>query len=84
MAALPVRVLASALPVPVVPDGAFYAWADCSAACERLGVAGSWELAFEIPTLEPRLAGLTKSGAPSASAKPSLTTAARARAQRLG
>ena len=36
------------LPVPVIPDGAFYAWADCSAWCERLGVAGSWELAFEI------------------------------------
>ncbi len=36
------------LPVPVVPDGAFYAWADCSGWCERLQVAGSWELAFEI------------------------------------
>ncbi len=36
------------LPVPVVPDGAFYAWADCSAWCERLGIAGSWDLAFEI------------------------------------
>jgi len=36
------------LPVPVVPDGAFYAWADCRAACHRLGVAGSWELAFEL------------------------------------
>ncbi len=29
------------LQVPVMPDGAFYAWADCSAACERLGVNGS-------------------------------------------
>jgi aspartate/methionine/tyrosine aminotransferase len=34
--------------VPVVPDGAFYAWADCSDWCKRLGVASSWELAFEI------------------------------------
>ena len=36
------------LSVPVMPDGAFYAWADCSAACEKLGVNGSWELAFEL------------------------------------
>ncbi len=36
------------LPVPVVPDGAFYAWADCSAWCQALGVASSWELAFEM------------------------------------
>ena len=36
------------LPVPVIPDGAFYAWADCSAWCERLGLAGSWELAFDL------------------------------------
>lgn len=36
------------LPVPVAPDGAFYAWADCSAWCEALGVASSWELSFEI------------------------------------
>jgi aspartate/methionine/tyrosine aminotransferase len=36
------------LPVPVVPDGAFYAWADCSDWCERLQLAGSWELSFEI------------------------------------
>jgi aspartate/methionine/tyrosine aminotransferase len=36
------------LHVPVVPDGAFYAWADCSDWCKRLGVASSWELAFEI------------------------------------
>jgi len=35
------------LPVPVVPDGAFYAWADCSAFGERLGVQGSWDFAFE-------------------------------------
>ncbi|HYF20416.1 MAG TPA: pyridoxal phosphate-dependent aminotransferase, partial [Ramlibacter sp.] len=36
------------LNVPVMPDGAFYAWADCSAWCERLGVPGSWELAFRM------------------------------------
>ena len=36
------------LTVPVPPDGAFYAWADCSAACQKLGVKDSWELAFEI------------------------------------
>ncbi len=36
------------LSVPVMPDGAFYAWADCSAACERLGVNGSWDFAFEL------------------------------------
>ena len=39
---------AMGLPVPVMPDGAFYAWADCSAACERLGIADSWEFAFEV------------------------------------
>ena len=36
------------LTVPVPPDGAFYAWADCSAACARLGVKDSWEFAFEV------------------------------------
>jgi aspartate/methionine/tyrosine aminotransferase len=36
------------LPVPVMPDGAFYAWADCTEACRRLGVKDSWELTFEI------------------------------------
>jgi aspartate/methionine/tyrosine aminotransferase len=36
------------LGVPVMPDGAFYAWADCSAACEKLGVSGSWDLAFAL------------------------------------
>jgi aspartate/methionine/tyrosine aminotransferase len=36
------------LTVPVVPDGAFYAWADCSQACQRLGLASSWEFAFEV------------------------------------
>ena len=36
------------LPVPVMPDGAFYAWADCTAACEKLQVKDSWEFAFEL------------------------------------
>ena len=36
------------LTVPVMPDGAFYAWADCRAACEKLGVKDSWDLSFEI------------------------------------
>ncbi len=36
------------LTVPVMPDGAFYAWADCSAACSKLGVNGSWDFAFEV------------------------------------
>ncbi len=31
-----------------MPDGAFYAWADCSRACERLGVADSWAFAHEV------------------------------------
>ncbi|HSI53565.1 MAG: pyridoxal phosphate-dependent aminotransferase [Ramlibacter sp.] len=39
---------AMGLPVPVMPDGAFYAWADCSQACRKLGVKDSWELTFEI------------------------------------
>jgi aspartate/methionine/tyrosine aminotransferase len=39
---------AAGLDVPVVPDGAFYVWADCSAACERLGVQGSWDFAYEV------------------------------------
>ena len=36
------------LQVPVAPDGAFYAWADCSDAAARLGVDGSWDFAFEL------------------------------------
>jgi aspartate/methionine/tyrosine aminotransferase len=36
------------LNVPVIPDGAFYAWADCSAAADKLGVKGSWDFAFEV------------------------------------
>lgn len=39
---------AMGLDVPVVPDGAFYAWADCGAAATRLGVEGSWDFAFEV------------------------------------
>jgi len=35
------------LDVPVMPDGAFYAWADCSNFAERLGISGSWDFAFE-------------------------------------
>ena len=33
--------------LPVMPDGAFYAWADCSALCARLGIKDSWDFAFE-------------------------------------
>jgi len=36
------------LNVPVMPDGAFYAWADCSAACAKLGVKDSWDLSFAL------------------------------------
>ncbi len=36
------------LTVPVMPDGAFYAWADCSAACSRLNIKDSWDFAFEM------------------------------------
>jgi aspartate/methionine/tyrosine aminotransferase len=42
---------AAGLEVPVAPDGAFYAWADCTALAERLGVYGaetSWDFAFEL------------------------------------
>ncbi len=39
---------AAGLDVPVVPDGAFYVWADCSKACERLGLQGSWDFAYEV------------------------------------
>ena len=39
---------AMGLSVPVKPDGAFYAWADCSDLCSKLGVESSWELAFEV------------------------------------
>ncbi|MGI9217419.1 MAG: pyridoxal phosphate-dependent aminotransferase [Hydrogenophaga sp.] len=45
------------LRVPVMPDGAFYAWADVRGLCERWGIplqgadgaaGGSWTLAFEL------------------------------------
>ncbi|WP_439587222.1 pyridoxal phosphate-dependent aminotransferase [Hydrogenophaga sp.] len=45
------------LNVPVMPDGAFYAWADVSGLCARWGIpptgerpdkGGSWALAFEL------------------------------------
>lgn len=36
------------LSVPVKPDGAFYAWADCRAAADRLGVQGSWDFAYAL------------------------------------
>jgi aspartate/methionine/tyrosine aminotransferase len=39
---------AMGLTVPVRPDGAFYAWADCEQAAQRLGVQGSWDFAFEV------------------------------------
>ncbi len=39
---------AMGLSVPVMPDGAFYAWADCSAACAKLGLKDSWDFAFAI------------------------------------
>jgi aspartate/methionine/tyrosine aminotransferase len=39
---------AMGLTVPVMPDGAFYAWADCSAACAKLGVKDSWDFAYEV------------------------------------
>lgn len=38
---------AMGLTVPVMPDGAFYAWADCSAACAKLGIKDSWDFSFE-------------------------------------
>jgi aspartate/methionine/tyrosine aminotransferase len=36
------------LKVPVMPDGAFYAYADCTEAAAKLGVRGSWDFAFEL------------------------------------
>jgi aspartate/methionine/tyrosine aminotransferase len=35
------------LKVPVEPDGAFYAWADCSSWFDAWGVSSSWDFAFE-------------------------------------
>jgi len=42
---------AMGLTVPVMPDGAFYAWADCRQACERLGLADSWAFAAHVMRL---------------------------------
>ena len=39
---------AMGLTVPVMPDGAFYAWADCRYACQKLGLQGSWALAQHL------------------------------------
>jgi aspartate/methionine/tyrosine aminotransferase len=39
---------AMGLSVPVLPDGAFYAWADGSSLFDRLGVKDSWDFAFEV------------------------------------
>lgn len=36
------------LAVPVMPDGAFYAWADCTEFAKKLGISGSWDFAFEV------------------------------------
>ena len=36
------------LTVPVMPDGAFYAWADCRAACQALGLPDSWAFAEHV------------------------------------
>ena len=36
------------LHVPVMPDGAFYAWADCSQACANLGLKDSWDFSLEL------------------------------------
>jgi aspartate/methionine/tyrosine aminotransferase len=34
-----------------MPDGAFYAWADCTAACQKLDIKDSWDFAFEVMKL---------------------------------
>jgi aspartate/methionine/tyrosine aminotransferase len=39
---------AMGLTVPVMPDGAFYAWADCRDACRRLGLKDSWVFAEHL------------------------------------
>jgi aspartate/methionine/tyrosine aminotransferase len=36
------------LQVPVIPDGAFYAWADCTELCQQLGLTGSWDFSFSV------------------------------------
>ena len=39
---------AMGLSIPVMPDGAFYAWADCRAACDKLGLNDSWAFAEHV------------------------------------
>lgn len=34
--------------IDVMPDGAFYAWADCTQLCAKLGVQDSWEFAYAL------------------------------------
>lgn len=34
--------------IPVMPDGAFYVWADCSHLCSKLGVDNSWDFAYAL------------------------------------
>ncbi len=34
--------------IDVMPDGAFYAWADCTPLCEKFGVKDSWEFAYAL------------------------------------
>lgn len=34
--------------LPVMPDGAFYAWADCSPLYDKLGVSNSWDFAHAL------------------------------------
>ena len=36
------------LTVPVMPDGAFYAYADCSKIAAQWGLNGSWDFSFEL------------------------------------
>ena len=42
------RLRAAGFQIPVLPDGGFYVWADCSAWCARLGLRDSWDFAFEL------------------------------------
>ena len=34
--------------IPVMPDGAFYVWADCSHLCSKLDVDNSWDFAYAL------------------------------------
>lgn len=34
--------------IDVMPDGAFYAWADCTPLCVKLGVDNSWDFAYAL------------------------------------